>query len=126
LEELRGGLERGIPGVREKFEEVKGQLDLLRNHRDEIESADQEELRRVREEISIVGEGVEIRRAEMATNESEAAELAAQEAGLKRAIEECRVKIEKAERVKELNRGFEKNEVEGFKGISLMILTQKL
>jgi hypothetical protein len=118
LEELRAGLEPLFPGVREKFDEVKRQLDLLRNHRDEIESADQEELRRVREEISIVGEGVENRRAEMVAKEAEAAELAVQEAELKRAIEECRVKIERAERIKELNRGFEKNEVEGFKGIS--------
>lgn len=105
-----------MPGVREQYENVKSQLDTLRNHREEIESADQEELRRVREEISIVGEGVEMRRAEMQVQQQEAAKLASEEAELRKMVEACRVKIDRAERIKELNRGFEKNEVEGFKG----------
>ena len=116
LKELRGQLEPFFPGIKEQHEEVKKQLEMLRNQREEIESADQEELRLVREEISIVSEGLETRRAEMQIKEREAAELASQEAELRKQIEECGVKITRAERVKEMNRGFEKNEVEGFRG----------
>ena len=90
-------------------------MDTLRNQREEIESADQEELRRVREEISIVGEGLEARRADMEVKEREAAELDSKESELRKLIMECRVKIDRAERIKEMNRGFEKNEIEGFR-----------
>jgi len=119
LAELKGQLEPLFPGIKEQHEEVKKQLEMLRNQREEIESADQEELRLVREEISIVSEGLETRRTEMQIKEREAAELASDEAELRKQIEECRVKITRAERVKEMNRGFEKNEVEGFRGIIL-------
>jgi len=117
LEEVKGQLLPLFPGVKKEWETVKRQLDMLRSHREEIQSADQDELRRVREEISIVNEGIETRRAEIATHQSEAEKLAAEEVELRKMIEECRGKIEKAELVKELNRGFEKTEVEGFKGM---------
>ena len=116
MRELRGQLEPLFPGIKEQHAIVKSQLDTLRNQREEIEMADQEELRRVREEISIVSEGLEMRRVEMEAQENDATQLSAEEAELRKHIEECRIKIDRAERVKELNRGFEKNEVEGFKG----------
>ena len=121
MKELRGQLEPLFPIVKRQYEEVKQQLDTLQNQRKEIESADQDELRRVREEISIVSEGIEMRRAEMHVQEREAKELLSEEEELKRLIEECRVKIGRAERVKELNRGFEKNEVESFKGMTFSV-----
>lgn len=114
---MRGQLEPLFPMVQQQHEEVKQQLEVLRNQKDEIESADQDELRKVREGISIVTEGLEGRRIELKAQEKEASELASQEAELLKMIEDCRFKINRAERVKELNRGFEKNEVEGFKGI---------
>ncbi len=46
-----------------------------------------------------------MRRAEMQVQEREAKELLLEEEELKKLIEECRVKIGRAERVKELNRG---------------------
>ena len=117
LAELRGQLEPLFPGIKEQHKEIKKQLEMLRNQREEIESADQEELRLIREEISIVSEGLETRRAEMQVKEHEATELASEEAKLRKQIEECQIKITRAERVKEMNRGFEKNEVENFRGI---------
>jgi hypothetical protein len=121
LKELRGQLEPLFPTVKHQYEEVKRQLDTLRNQKEEIESADQDELRRVREEISIVSEGLEMRRAEMQVREQEAKELLLEEEELKKLIGECRVKIGRAERIKELNRGFEKNEVESFKGMTFSV-----
>lgn len=106
-----------FPVVRRQWKEVKEQLETLRCQRDEIESADQEELRRVREEISIVNEVLETRRTEIQLQGQEAEKLAFEEMELRRQMEDCRVKIDRAERVKELNRGFDKNEVEGFKGL---------
>jgi len=106
-----------FPVVKKQWEEVKMQLELLRCQRDEIESADQDELHRVREEISIVNEGLETRRTEIQIQCQQAEELVAEEVELRKQIEECRVRIERAERLKELNRGFDKNEVEGLKGI---------
>lgn len=114
---MREKLEPLFPGIRNQYNNVKSQLQTLRNQREEIESADQDELRKVREEISIVSEGLEMRKQEMETQQKEAQELNSEEAELRKQIEECRVKIDRAERVKELNRGFEKNEVEEFKGI---------
>ena len=58
----------------------------------------------------------------MGVQEQLGAQLVAEEHELKRRIEECRGRIARAERVKEMNRGFEKNEVEGFKGIILTLL----
>ena len=109
-----------FPVVKRQYHDVKRQLDTLQNQREEIESADQDELRRVREEISIVSEGLEMRRVEMQVKEQEAKDLLSEEEELKKRIAECRVKIGRAERVKELNRGFEKNEVESFKGMNLL------
>lgn len=106
-----------FPVVRRQWGEVKDQLETLRCQRDEIESADQEELRRVREEISIVNEVLEARRTAIQLQGQEAEKLAFEEMELRRQMEDCRVKIDRAERVKELNRGFDKNEVEGFKGL---------
>jgi len=117
LGELRRELVGKFPVVKKQWDEVKRQLELLRCQRDEIESADQDELRRVREEISIVNEGLQTRRTEIQMQAQQAEELAVQEIELRKQIEESRVKIDRAERVKELNRGFDKNEVEGFKGI---------
>src|SRR5216117_2779448 len=54
----------------------------------------------------------------MEVQQREAAALSSDESELKRMIEECKGKIGRAERVKEMNRGFYKNEVESFKGIS--------
>ena len=105
-----------FPVVRSQWEQVKGQLDMLRSQRDEIESADQEELRRVREEISIVNEVLQTRRHEIQLAGEEAEKLVLEESELRRQMEECRAKIDRAERVKELNRGFDRNEVEGLKG----------
>ena len=124
LQEMRGQLEPLFPGIKEMHASVQSQLDTLRNQREEIELADQEELRRVREEISIVSEGLEMRRAEIQVQEHDAMELSSEEAALRKQIEECREKIERAERVKELNRGFEKNEVEEFKGMVVMDLAK--
>jgi len=118
LSEMREQLEPLFPGIKKQYESVRGQLEMLRHQREEIESADQEELRKVREEISIVGEGLETRKREMEIREKEALELSSEEAELRKLIDECRIKIDRAERVKELNRGFEKNEVEEFKGMS--------
>jgi len=55
----------------------------------------------------------------MGVQEQQSAQLVAEEDELKRRIEECRRRIARAERVKEMHRGFEKNEVEGFKGTIL-------
>ena len=114
---MRKELVDKFPVVKKQWEEVKMQLELLRCQRDEIESADQDELRRVREEISIVNEGLETRRTEIQIQAQQAEELGVEAVELRKQIEECRVRIERAERLKELNRGFDKNEVEGFKGI---------
>lgn len=113
---MRSQLEPLFPGIQGQYQTVKRQLETLKNQRQEIESADQEELRSVREEISIVGEGLELRKREIETREREIVELSSEETELRKRIEECRVKIDRAERIKELNRGFEKNEVEEFKG----------
>jgi len=116
LAELRTTLEPLFPIVKKQYKEVKQQLEELKNQREEIELADRDELRRVREEISIVGEGLQLRNEEMAVQEQVTKELVSEEMELRKLIQECRGKIDRAERVKELNRGFEKNEVEGFKG----------
>jgi hypothetical protein len=114
---MRKELEPLFPIVRKQYDEVKQQLGILKSQREEIETADQDELRRVREEISIVAEGLQMRKEEMEIQERVAAELNSELAELQKNIEECRVKISRAERVKELNRGFEKNEVEGLKSM---------
>jgi hypothetical protein len=121
LKELKVVLEGVVPAVKRQHAQVKSQLDLLRSQREEIESADQEELRRVREEISIVKEGVETRTVEMQVKDAEAIRLASEEAELRKLIDECKTKIQRAERVKEMNRGFEKEEVERFRGISWFV-----
>jgi chromosome segregation ATPase len=115
LAEFREQLEPLFPVVMKASEETKRRLETLRAQREEIENADQEELRRVREELSIVAEGIETRQGEMQVQEQQGSQLAEEEVDLRRRIEECRGRIAKAERVKEVNRGFEKNEVEGFK-----------
>lgn len=115
---MRAQLEPLFPVVMAQYQDVKTQLETLRHQKEEIESADQDELRRVREEISIVSDGINVRKVEMEVQQREAAALSSEESELKRTIEECKGKIDHAERVKELNRGFDKNEVESFKGIS--------
>jgi chromosome segregation ATPase len=117
LKELRNQLEPLFPGIRQQHDLVKRQLNTLRAQREEIELADQEELRRVREEISIVNEGIESRQREMEIQARDAQDLSSEEAELRRLLDESKGKIDRAERIKELNRGFEKNEVEGFKGM---------
>ena len=127
MKELRN-IEAVVSDVRKKYAEVKAQLELLRSQREEIESADQDELSRVREEISIVNEGVETRKLEMEAKEKESKELASEEEQVRQLIEKCRGKIEQAERIKEMNRGFEKEEIQSLKSnlICVMRLTKAI
>ena len=106
-----------IGGVRERWESVRGELQVLKCRREEIELADQFELQKVREEISVVSEGINTRKAELERQKQSAVTLAEEEKEVRRRIEECKERILKAEKVKEMNRGFEKGEVDLFKGV---------
>jgi hypothetical protein len=117
LREVKPGVASAKEEVVKKWTSVKGELDVLKSRVEEIKLADQDELHRVREEISIVTEGLDLRRQELATQTSRTEELGQEELEVRKRIEVCRERVLRAERVKELNRGFERTEVLGMRGL---------
>ena len=116
LVEQENVLQEHVPALIEKHGFFKAEVDTLQSHADEIASCDQFELQQTRARLATKEEEIAATRRLLAELQEELKQKNEAAEQITDRKTECTAEIQEAERVAEVNRGWDYQGVKGFKG----------